>query len=82
MVSFSNLYYLFQDHKPNNKLEKERIEALGGSVDWCGELDNHGEPVVDTGVYRISKCLPIPQFANHMYARFLIHDKLLPQMEI
>eukprot|EP00956_Cyclotella_meneghiniana_P024927 scaffold50956_cov73-Cyclotella_meneghiniana.AAC.5 len=45
---------LTEDHKPNNKLEKERIEALGGSVDWCGELDNHGEPVVDTGVYRIN----------------------------
>ncbi|KAL3804899.1 hypothetical protein HJC23_006671 [Cyclotella cryptica] len=45
---------LTKDHKPNNVLERERVEALGGSVDWCGELNEKGEPIEDTGVYRIN----------------------------
>ncbi|KAL3790458.1 LOW QUALITY PROTEIN: hypothetical protein ACHAWO_007148 [Cyclotella atomus] len=45
---------LTQDHKPNNDIERERIEALGGVVEWCGEVDENGDPVENTGVYRIN----------------------------
>jgi hypothetical protein len=51
--SSHNMY--IQDHKPNNKSERERIEKLGGSVDWCGDMDAQGKPIEETGVYRISK---------------------------
>ena len=72
MLHYSHFrIYLFQDHKPNTKPEKERIEALGGSVDWCGELDGRGEPVEDTGVYRISKCLPTPNLVYSCVCLFL-----------
>lgn len=45
---------LTKDHKPNCITERERIEALGGTVDWCGDVDNRGNPVEHTGVYRIN----------------------------
>ena len=45
---------LTKDHKPNDSAERERIESQGGSVDWCGEVDNRGRPVEHTGVYRIN----------------------------
>ncbi|KAL7552755.1 hypothetical protein ACHAWF_015993 [Thalassiosira exigua] len=45
---------LTRDHKPNDAAERERIEALGGSVDWCGDVDTRGRPVKHTGVYRIN----------------------------
>lgn len=45
---------LTKDHKPNDKAERERIEALDGTVDWCGSVDSRGRPVEHTGVYRIN----------------------------
>jgi len=34
------------DHKPNVAQERERIESLGGSVDWCGPVDSSGNPIL------------------------------------
>ncbi|KAL7464075.1 hypothetical protein ACHAXS_004414 [Conticribra weissflogii] len=45
---------LTQDHKPNLPSERRRVESLGGTVDWCGEVDSDGNPVKDMGVYRIN----------------------------
>ena len=42
---------LTEDHKPNLPSELERIERLGGSVQWHGFYDNFGKPVEGTGVY-------------------------------
>lgn len=50
---------LTRDHKPNDRAERERIESLGGTVDWCGEFDRRGRPVEHTGVYRINRNLAL-----------------------
>jgi len=36
------------DHKPNVAGERERIERLGGTVDWCGPIDSNGQPIIPT----------------------------------
>ena len=51
---------LSKDHKPNDRIERQRIESLGGSVDWCGEVDPvNGLPVEHTGCYRINRNLAL-----------------------
>ena len=45
---------LTKDHKPNDAAERERVEALGGEVNWCGGVDTNGNPILHTGVYRIN----------------------------
>ena len=45
---------LTEDHKPNNALERARIEARGGKVVWCGLSDDEGKPVQHSGVYRVN----------------------------
>lgn len=45
---------LTRDHKPNDEIERNRIVKLGGTVDWCGQVDGQGQPVERTGVYRIN----------------------------
>ena len=50
---------LTRDHKPNDIMERNRIEASGGSVDWCGIMDTDGNPIEGTGVYRINGNLAV-----------------------
>ena len=50
---------LTRDHKPNDTIERNRIEASGGSVDWCGMNDADGHPIEGTGVYRINGNLAV-----------------------
>ena len=45
---------LTRDHKPNDEVERNRVVELGGTVDWCGQIDALGKPVEGTGVYRIN----------------------------
>ena len=45
---------LTRDHKPNDEVERNRVVQLGGTVDWCGQVDRLGKPVERTGVYRIN----------------------------
>ncbi|KAL7448879.1 hypothetical protein ACHAWC_000999 [Mediolabrus comicus] len=45
---------LTRDHKPNDEVERNRVVQLGGTVDWCGQVDALGKPVERTGVYRIN----------------------------
>lgn len=45
---------LTRDHKPNDETERNRIVNMGGTVDWCGQVDRLGQPVEHTGVYRIN----------------------------
>jgi protein phosphatase 1L len=45
---------LTRDHKPNDPDELQRIESLGGSVIWCGDVDLNGRPIDDHGIYRVN----------------------------
>lgn len=45
---------LTRDHKPNDPDEQERIEGLGGSVIWCGDVDLSGQPIEERGIYRVN----------------------------
>ena len=45
---------LTKDHKPNDDNERNRIESLGGTVEWCGDVNSQGHPIEHTGVYRIN----------------------------
>ena len=50
---------LSEDHKPNNKDEQARIEALGGVVEWFGWTDPDGRPIEGMGSYRVNGNLAI-----------------------
>jgi len=45
---------LTQDHKPDKPKEKKRIETNGGSVVWCGKVDQDGNPIKYSGLYRVN----------------------------
>jgi serine/threonine protein phosphatase PrpC len=46
---------LTRDHKPDDDDERRRIEGYGGTVDWCGDVDDvTGRPIHGAGVYRIN----------------------------
>ncbi len=53
---------LTKDHKPNDPIERARIESLGGRVDWFGPVDKNGKPLrkrTKNGCYRINKNLAL-----------------------
>ena len=45
------------DHKPEVATERARIEAVGGTVEWCGKVDRDGRPIQGTGLYRLNGSL-------------------------
>jgi serine/threonine protein phosphatase PrpC len=45
---------LTRDHKPDDPIETQRIEQVGGSVVWCGPYGKDGKPVLEKGVYRVN----------------------------
>jgi len=48
-------YNLTRDHKPDDPVERERIERVGGEVVWHGHQDRRtGEPIPGTGLYRVN----------------------------
>ncbi|CAM9621520.1 unnamed protein product, partial [Chrysoparadoxa australica] len=47
------------DHKPNMPSELERVERLGGTVQWFGFFDPENRPIEGTGVYRINANLAV-----------------------
>ena len=45
---------LSRDHKPNDPIEYQRIQQLGGTVVWDGEVDRMREPIPGMGCYRVN----------------------------
>ena len=50
---------LTRDHKPNDPIERARVEGIGGSVAFNGHFDRNGNPIESSGVYRINQNLAV-----------------------
>jgi serine/threonine protein phosphatase PrpC len=45
---------LSRDHKPDDPIEQQRIQQLGGRIVWDGKVDRFLEPIHDLGCYRVN----------------------------
>jgi serine/threonine protein phosphatase PrpC len=60
---------LTRDHKPNDRMERKRIDAAGGSVEWDGLVDVKGDPFPGTGMYRVNGSLTLSRAIGDRFAR-------------
>ncbi len=78
---------LTRDHKPNDPMERSRIESLGGRVDWFGPVDELGNPVTHirsnsgkrrsvAGVYRINRNLALSRAIGDRSERPLVSSQV------
>ena len=59
---------LSKDHKPDRPDERDRIEKLGGVVQWHGLLKN-SKPLIGAGCYRMNGNLALSRSAGDRYER-------------
>lgn len=73
---------LTRDHKPNDPIERRRIESLGGNVVWCGQRDTDGNPIIRnklggySGVYRINGNLALSRAIGDRSEKPLVSAKV------
>ena len=77
---------LTKDHKPNDPLERERVENLGGEVRWCGPVHpKTGKPIIRkkkngkcgvNGVYRINGNLALSRAIGDRSERPLVSSQV------
>jgi serine/threonine protein phosphatase PrpC len=60
---------LTRDHKPNDLIEKQRIESLGGRIEWSGSVDKSGNPIEKRGVYRVNGHLSLSRTIGYKMGR-------------
>jgi serine/threonine protein phosphatase PrpC len=56
-----------KDHKPNDPVEMERVNRLGGAVKWHGRRRLDGSPVPGQGAYRINGNLALSRAIGDAY---------------
>ena len=50
---------LSRDHKPEDPIEIDRIQKLGGKVVWVGRVDQFRKPIPGMGLWRVNGCLAL-----------------------
>ena len=67
---------LTRDHKPSDPIERRRIEAVGGRVQWFGAVDDRGKPIGGTGVHRMNGNLAVARAIGDRSERPLVSAKV------
>jgi serine/threonine protein phosphatase PrpC len=65
-------FVLTRDHRPNDPIERKRIEAAGGNVKWDGLEDKKGNPIPGQGAYRVNQGLSLARAIGDWSERPLI----------